>query len=409
MAIVGNIIVYIIMACMAVGGVASIIKPKSELGQQFIEGIQSIGPIFLSFAGIFASIPFLSSFISAAFGPLFELVGADASMAATTLIAVDMGGYQLADALAQTRESWVMAMYTGYMAGATIVFTIPIGLRMIQKKDEKFFALGIMCGFLAIPFGVLFSSIITALSNPMIRETISTDSESAYQLALSFGLIFRNLIPLIVICLLIVIGLKFIPNGMIKGFTIFGSFIDIASRLVLIACILEKFTGIFSMIFGGWGFDPIIADAESTERSLEIVGNVCMMLAGAFPMVYLIQKYLAKGLGKVGKLFRLSEPATAGILACCANAIAMFPMLKDMKAEDKVKVVAFSVCGAFLIGDHLSFSANFQPNLIVPLFVGKLLAAALAVVFTRFLALSKARALEAEDLKEEAAAVSENA
>ena len=45
MAIVGNIIVYIIMACMAVGGVASIIKPKSELGQQFIEGIQSIGPI----------------------------------------------------------------------------------------------------------------------------------------------------------------------------------------------------------------------------------------------------------------------------------------------------------------------------------------------------------------------------
>ena len=75
MAIVGNIIVYIIMACMAVGGVASIIKPKSELGQQFIEGIQSIGPIFLSVAGIFASIPFLSSFISAAFGPLFELVG----------------------------------------------------------------------------------------------------------------------------------------------------------------------------------------------------------------------------------------------------------------------------------------------------------------------------------------------
>ena len=53
-------------------------------------------------------------------------------MAATTLIAVDMGGYQLADALAQTRESWVMAMYTGYMAGATIVSVSYTHLKIIR-------------------------------------------------------------------------------------------------------------------------------------------------------------------------------------------------------------------------------------------------------------------------------------
>ena len=48
MAIIGTIIVYIIMACMVVGAIASIVKPKSELGAQFVEGIHSIGPIFLS-------------------------------------------------------------------------------------------------------------------------------------------------------------------------------------------------------------------------------------------------------------------------------------------------------------------------------------------------------------------------
>ena len=403
-AILGNIIVYLIMACMVAGGVASMVTPESELGKQFVEGICSIGPIFFSVAGIFASIPFLVQFIEGAFGPLFALVGADPAMAATTVIAVDMGGYQAADALAQTRESWIMAMYTGFMAGATIVYTVPIGLRMIGKNDQKYFALGIMCGFLAIPIGVLAASVITALANPVVRDVISTNAEATYQLALSFGLIFQNLVPLVVACVLIALGLHFIPNGMIRGFTVFGRFIDYAARTVLVCCILEHFTGVFTLAFGGWGFDPIMADAESLERAVEVVCSIAMMLAGAFPMVYLVKTYLAKPLGRLGRLFGLSEMATAGMLAAAANALALFPMVRDMRAEDKVKTVAFSVCGAFLIGDHLSFAANFQPTLIVPLFVGKLLAAGAAVAFVRFLALQKARALEQEDLRAQAAA-----
>ena len=161
----------------------------------------------------------------------------------------------------------------------------------------------------------------------------------------------------------------------------------------------------FSAIFGGWGFDPIIAsDPDNLERCIEICCYVAMMLSGAFTLVYMIKTYLAKPLGKIGKVFGLSDMATAGILATAANALAMFPMLKDMKGEDKVKVVAFAVCGSFIIGDHLSFSANFQPNLIAPLFIGKLVAACLSIVFVRWLASKKARALEAEDEAAEAAA-----
>jgi len=397
MAIIGTIIVYIIMACMVAAAAASIIKPGCELGNQFEEGINSIGPIFLSVAGIFAAIPYISSFIMGVFGPLFNSIGADPAMAATTIIAVDMGGYQLADVIAQTRESWIMAMYNGYMAGATVIFTVPVGLKLIDKKDHKIFAMGIMCGFLSIPIGVLVSSIVTALTNPFIRETISTSTEATYQLAMSFGQIFINILPLVVICVLIAVGLMVIPNIMIKGFSIFGGFMDIAARIILVGWILEIFTGLPSKILGGWGFDPIMADEVSLERSLEIIGYVCMMLAGAFPMVYLIQKYLSKGLGKIGKVFNLSPEATTGILATCANSIAMFPMLKDMKNEDKVKTVAFAVCGSFVIGDHLSFMANFQPNLIVPLFVGKLIAAACAVILAQLIAVPKIKASKVAD------------
>ncbi len=124
MILFGNIVIYLIMACAFIGCMAYVFKEDSELGAQFLEGIYSIGAIFIPVAGVTASAPYLTWFIKKVFAPLFQLCGADAAMAATTFIAVDMGGYQLADALAQTRESWIMAMYTGYMAGATIVYII---------------------------------------------------------------------------------------------------------------------------------------------------------------------------------------------------------------------------------------------------------------------------------------------
>lgn len=54
-----------------------------------------------------------------------------------------------------------------------------------------------------------------------------------------------------------------------------------------------------------------------------------------------------------------------------ADVLAMFRMVKDMPAKDKVINIAFSVCIATVFGDHLSFTANFQPNLILPIMLGR--------------------------------------
>lgn len=140
------------------------------------------------------------------------------------------------------------------------------------------------------------------------------------------------------------------------------------------------------MIFGTWGFEPIIADEVDINRALEIAGYIGIMLCGAFPMVYLIKTYLAKPLDAVGRRMGLSVDATTGILAATANVLALFAIVKDLKPEDKVKCIAYSVCCAFLIGDHLAFAANFQPTLILPIMVGKLCGGCLAVyIATQFL------------------------
>ena len=200
--------------------------------------------------------------------------------------------------------------------------------------------------------------------------------------------------PLVIIVLAIACGLKFLPDLMIKLFMGFGRFIDAAVKVLLAISIVEYFTGVFSTVFGSWGFGAIIATPEDQFRPLEVAGYVGIMLAGAFPMVYAIQKYLSKPLAAIGSRFGISETGMAGILGGSANILALFHLIRQMPAKDKVMAIAFATTGAFLLGDHLSFTANFQPTLIMPVLVGKLIAAVLAMIVAYFIAVPTAKRLE---------------
>lgn len=66
---IGTIIIYIIMAGALVGAIASVIRPESGLGKEFVNGIHSIGPVFLAQAGIMAAIPIISYAITNTIDP----------------------------------------------------------------------------------------------------------------------------------------------------------------------------------------------------------------------------------------------------------------------------------------------------------------------------------------------------
>jgi ethanolamine transporter len=394
---IGNYVLYLIMFCAVLGAFAAIHNSEEGLGKEFMEGIHSTGYIFVPAAGIMASIPYLTVVIEKVFGPFFGSLGADPALAATMIIASDMGGYQLASALAASKEALVMALITGFMGGATIVFSIPMGLAMLDKRDHKYMALGIMSGILTIPLGVLIASLLLAFSNPLVRDLVATNGEATYQLALGLSSIFSNLLPILIFVVALALGLRFLPDMMIKGFIIFGRAMDAAIKLVLVFSIVEYFTGVFTLVFGGWGFHPIIADAEDQARALETAGYIGIMLAGAFPMVYLLRKYLGQPLENLGSKIGLTAAGSAGMLATIANILAMFRLVRFMPPKDKVINIAFAVCAAFLLGDHLSFTANFQPTIILPVLIGKISAGFIAVGLAYWLSVPKALQLEAQD------------
>lgn len=401
---IGNIIIYIIMAGTLLGAMASVIKPESGLGKEFVNGIHSIGPVFLAQAGIMAAIPILSYAITYTVGPLFQSMGSDASIAALSIIAVDMGGYQLADAIAANRDQWITAMLVGYTSGASIVYLIPLGLVMLQQKDHKYLALGAMAGLISIPFGVLISLMIITLNNIPVRDIISTASPANHYLSIDFFNALQLLSPLFVFCILLALGLKFRTLWMVKCFLFFGKIMDAFIKMVLAACIIQHFTGVFSKVFGGWVFDPLFADEKELYRAIEIAGYIGIMLAGTFPICYLFQKYCQRPMKFIGRQLRLTDAGAIGMVMVLANIIAVYHLFKDMRARDKVLCVAFGICAQATLGDHLAFTANFQPTLVLPIMVGKFLAGAIAVTIAIFISVPEAQRMEQRDAREEAVA-----
>ena len=272
---IGTLITYLMMACCVVGGISYIVNDQSELGRAFQDGLHAMANMFIPICGLMASVPFLKVFISKVFGPVFALFGGDPVVAAAIIMPPDCGSFALATEIGQSADLFPVIIAIGFMCASTIAFNVPIGLSMLDKGDHKYLALGTMSGFLSVPFGVFITSVIVMFTHPAIRSTFSSVGEPDHVVMLTLGMLLRNMIPLVVICVLLALGLKFFPNGMVKGFMVFGKLMTGALTLVVVACILQHYTGLFTDILGvGWGFDPILADEENTFRAVELLGTI---------------------------------------------------------------------------------------------------------------------------------------
>lgn len=352
---INEIIIYLMVFFMILGALDKSFGNKFGLGEQFEEGIMAMGSLTLAMVGIISLSPVLAKLLSPIVVPLYTAVGADPSMFATTILANDMGGFSLALELAQDPQAGLFAgAILGAMLGPTIVFIIPVALGIIRKEDQKFLATGVLAGIVTIPLGCLAGGLVAGFS---------------------IGMILSNLVPIIIFAVLIVLGLWKIPNGMIKGFTIFGTFIVIVATLGLAAAIVQQLTGL-----------TLIPGLAPIGEGIEIVGDIAIVLAGAFTMVFVITKVFNKPLMKLGKLLGINEIAAAGMVATLANVIPMFNMMKNMDDRGKVINVAFAVSAAFVFGDHLGFTAGVAREMIFPMIIGKLVGGVTALFVAMYLA-----------------------
>ena len=353
---VHEIIIWVMAVFAVLGALDRVFGGRLGIGKEFEEGILAMGSLALAMIGVITLAPVLATVLKPVVVPVFRFFGADPAMFAGTILACDMGGGSLAKELTQNSQAALLGgVLTGSMLGATIVFTIPVAMGILHPEDRGAMAKGILCGIVTIPLGILAGGLTAGFP---------------------IGMVLKNLIPIVLIAVLIVLGLWKFENAMIKGFGIFGKGIIALITLALAAAIVEALTG-FAIIPG---MNPI-------QEGFHTVGEIAIILAGAFPLVFVITKLLKKPLLKLGALLNINDTAAGGLIASLANSIATFGMLKDMDQRGKVVNVAFAVSAAFVFGDHLGFTAGFAPEMLPGVIVGKLTggisAVAVALLLTR--------------------------
>lgn len=352
---INEIIVYIMVIFMVLGALDKCIGNRFGLGEKFEEGFMAMGSLALAMVGVISLAPVLASLLKPVVVPIFNFLGADPGMFGGTLLANDMGGAALSAELAVNPDAGLFGgLIVGSMMGVTIVFTIPVALGIIEESDQRFLALGVLAGIITIPIGSFVGGLVAGFPVMMV---------------------LRNLIPIVIIAALIALGLWKFESAVIKGFTYFGKFVVIVITLGLAAAVVEKLTGIVLIP----GMNPI-------EEGIAIVGDIAIVLAGAFPLVYVITKVFKTPLMGLGKVLKMNDVAAAGLVATLANSIPMFGMMKDMDDRGKIINVAFAVSAAFVFGDHLGFTAGFNSSMILPMIVGKLVAGITAVIVATFIA-----------------------
>lgn len=338
---VNNIIIYIMVFFMFVGAIDRVFGNKLGYGQKFEDGIMTMGTLALAMLGIISFSPVIASFLKPIITPFYKIIGADPAMFAGTILASDMGGYILSQELATSPEGGLLSgLFLSATMGTTLSFTIPIALNLVEKSDEKYLSKGILAGISTIPLGCLIGGIVAGFS---------------------LKLLFFNLIPIISFTVAICWALMKFPKGVAKGFFIFGKFMFILTTFGLAIQILETLTGVVLIR----GMLPIMS-------GIETVGSIAITLAGAFPMLYFITTVFTKPLMAIGKIFKINEKSTAGLIACLAHNIPMFKILKDMDERGKLLNIAFSVSGAFVLGSHLGFTAGIDKDLVFPVMISKL-------------------------------------
>ena len=273
-----NIVSLIMAIFAAIAAVDLIIGNKLGLGGEFEKGINMLGNLTLSMLGMIVLSPLISNLLSYPLKAFSEIIPIDPSAFISSILANDMGGAQVSKEIANSEAvGYFNGLIVGSMMGATISFTLPFVMGAVDKEQRKNVLLGLLCGICTIPVGCFVAGLMVGIS-PLT--------------------VLLNLLPLILLSVILAVGLLLFRNASVKIFNVFGIIIRTVVIAGLVVGILEYLLGIDIL--------PYTAP-ETTLEGVEIIFNIACVMAGAFPLLYIISKLVAKPLSALGKKTGINE------------------------------------------------------------------------------------------------------
>ena len=350
-----NRVLMILMAVgAALGGLDRMIGNKFGLGERFDEGFHLLGSLALSMAGIMCLMPALSGLLERVIAPAFAALGMDPGMFGG-ILAIDMGGYQLAQSLARDPS---VGRFSGIIVGATFgctaVFSIPVGFSLTPKEAHAALSRGLMLGLMALPAALVTGGLICGLG---LLNTI------------------WQCMPILLIAGLLLLGLIRRPDSMVKGFSVLSRVISPIAYAGLTVSAVQYMIG-FELIPG----------MVSLPEAMQVVSSIGIMLLGSLPLSELLQRLLKRPFEALGRRTGMNAAGTTGLLIGLVNVTPALGMMARMDERSRVVNAAALVSGASAFTAHFAFTMSVSPEtagaLLAAKIVGAVAAALLALFFT---------------------------
>ena len=350
---VTEVLFFIIALFLLISGLDYIIGNKLGLGNQFKKGVEASGSLALNMIGIYILAPLLTEGLMTVILPVTNILKVDPSLVPASFLAVDMGGFQLAQNLAATSQ---MANFSGILLasslGATISFSIPVALGMIKKEDLPYFLRGLVIGLIALPFGSFIGGLVQGIA---------------------FGELLRNCMPLFVLSLILAYCTMRYTVQTVKCFGILSKVIVTMSIIGLIAVGLEVILGI----------ELLPSYAPPLSEAAEVVVRIGLFLAGAYPMLKVLERVMAKYCVPIARVLKVNEATIVGMIGSLASNLLTFAEVEKMNHKGKVLASAVAISGAFVLGGQLAFVSTMAGDMVIPFIVSKLSGALFALIIVQ--------------------------
>ncbi len=336
-----NILTMIMLAFSALGALDRIFGNHFGIGKEFERGFMLLGNTALTTIGMIVLSPLLAKLLEPVSQALYSSFGLDPSIIPVSLLANDMGGAPLAVQMARNAELGLFnGLVVSTMLGCTVSYTIPYAMGCVREEKHPELFFGLLCGIVTIPVGCFVGGLMVKLP---------------------VGLLLADLLPLVLFSAVVVCGLLLLPKITVKLFSLLGLVIRGIITVGLMLGVLKTLAGI-----------ELVPGLADFSEGADICVNAAIVLSGAFPLMYVIAKILARPLTKLGNFLKIGADGAMGFLSTVVSNSASFSLIDRMDSRGVVLNSAFAVGGSFVFGAHLAFTMAWDASYIAAMIVAKL-------------------------------------
>lgn len=346
-----NVCIAVLLCFALLGALDEGSGGRLGVAEAFRQGLSSMGSLCFSMAGIYCiavtALPGVAEKAGEAPLPF------DSSLLPGMLLAPDMGGWASAAARASTSE---LAVYAGLLVASTlgclVSFVLPVSLGTLQYQQAMEFMQGIVWGIIALPAGLVLGALI---------------------LKIAPGILLKNLWPVMALCAILSLALRFAPLGCARVLGWFGAGV--------------RWLGVRLFCWMTWGLfvpERSVMPPDVVEEVLVIILKITIIVCGSLVAGRLVLAKCSRWLEWAASRLGVNEYAVLGLLTSLVSSVSMLPLYPRMDARGRMINAAFTVSGAFVLGGQMAFAAGVADGRAVAAYFATKLAGGLLALILVF-------------------------